>query len=124
DVALGDVRLGLVVVVVADEVVDGVAREEAAELLVELGGQRLVVGQYERRLVELGDHVGTGKGLARARRAEQGLARPAVAEALDELADGLRLVAGGLELADQFKLGGHDDPCAGWTEYFGLGVLL
>ena len=53
DVALRDVGLGLVVVVVADEVVDGVVREEALELLVELGGERLVVGQDERRLAEL-----------------------------------------------------------------------
>ena len=53
DVALRDVRLGLVVVVVADEVVDGVVREEALELLVELGGERLVVGEDERRLAEL-----------------------------------------------------------------------
>ena len=43
DVPLRDVRLGLVVVVVADEVADGVVREEALELLVELGGERLVV---------------------------------------------------------------------------------
>ena len=31
----------------------------------------------------------------------------AVAEALDELLDGLRLVAGRLELADELELGGH-----------------
>ena len=59
DVALRDVGFGLVVVVIADEIVDGVAREEAAELLVELGGQRLVVGQHQRRLAELGDDVGS-----------------------------------------------------------------
>ena len=44
----GQVRLGLVVVEVADEVLDGVVREELAELGVELGGERLVVGQHER----------------------------------------------------------------------------
>jgi hypothetical protein len=42
DVALGDVRFGLVVVVVADEVVDGVVGEELLELGVELGGQVLL----------------------------------------------------------------------------------
>ncbi len=52
DVALRDVRFGLVVVVVADEVVDGVVREEALELLVELGRERLVVREDERRLAE------------------------------------------------------------------------
>ena len=103
DVALRDVGFGLVVVVVADEVVDGVAREEAAELLVELGGQRLVVRQDQRRLAELGDDVGRGEGLAGAGGAQQRLAGPAVAEALDELGDGLRLIAGGLELADELR---------------------
>ncbi len=50
-VAPRQVRLGLVVVEVADEVLDRVVREELAELGVELGGQRLVVGQHEGRLV-------------------------------------------------------------------------
>ena len=45
DVALRDVRLRLVVVVVADEVVDGVVREEARlSSFVELGGEGFVVG--------------------------------------------------------------------------------
>ena len=61
DVALRDVGFGLVVVVIADEVVDGVAREEAAELLVELGRQRLVVGQDQRRLADLRDDVAAVK---------------------------------------------------------------
>ena len=41
-VRLGDVGLGLVVVVVGDEVLDRVLREERLELAVQLGGQRLV----------------------------------------------------------------------------------
>ena len=49
DVALRDVRLGLVVVVVADEIVDRVVREEFLELAIELSGQRLVVRQDQRR---------------------------------------------------------------------------
>ena len=57
DVALRDVRLGLVVVVIADEVVDGVSREEAFELLVQLGGERLVVREDEGRLIERRDDV-------------------------------------------------------------------
>ena len=49
EVGLRDVRLGLVVVVVGDEVLDGVVREELPELVAELGGERLVVGDHERR---------------------------------------------------------------------------
>ena len=50
-VAARQVRLGLVVVEVADEVLDRVLREELAELGVELRGERLVVGEDQRRPV-------------------------------------------------------------------------
>ena len=53
----GQVRLGLVVVEVAHEVLDRVVREELAELGVELGGERLVVGQDEGRLLVPRDGV-------------------------------------------------------------------
>ena len=42
-----DVGLGLVVVVVGDEVLDRVVGEEVLELAVELGGERLVGGEDE-----------------------------------------------------------------------------
>ena len=45
-VGLRDVRLRLVVVVVRDEVLDRVRREELAELVAELSGQRLVVRDH------------------------------------------------------------------------------
>ena len=54
DVALGDVGFGLVVVVIADEVADGVVREELLELGVELGGERLVVRHHQRRACRTG----------------------------------------------------------------------
>jgi hypothetical protein len=57
-VALGNVGLGLVVVVVGDEVLDGVCREEGAELLVELRGERLVVRKDERGPVDRLDDLG------------------------------------------------------------------
>ncbi len=65
-VAAGQVRLGLVVVEVADEVLDRVVREELAELGVELRGERLVVGEDQRRPVDLLDRPGEGRRLARA----------------------------------------------------------
>ena len=51
DVGVGarHVGLGLVVVVVGDEVLDRVVGEEALELAVELGGQRLVGREDQRR---------------------------------------------------------------------------
>ena len=51
EVLARDVRLGLVVVVVGDEVLDRVAREVRPELVAQLGGERLVVRDHERRLL-------------------------------------------------------------------------
>ena len=47
------VGFGLVVVVIGDEVFDGVVREEALELAVELRCQRLVRREDERRALRL-----------------------------------------------------------------------
>ena len=52
-VARRDVRFGLVVVVVADEVLDGVVGEEVVHLAVELRGERLVGREDERRLLRV-----------------------------------------------------------------------
>ena len=93
EVALRDVGLGLVVVVVADEVLDRVLREELAELAVELRRERLVRREDDRRPADLGDHVGHREGLAGAGDAEQRLERQAVADALDQALDRGRLVA-------------------------------
>ena len=48
----GNVGLRLVVVVVADEVLDRVLGKEPAELLEELRGERLVVDHHQRRPVD------------------------------------------------------------------------
>ena len=74
EVGLRDVRLGLVVVVVGDEVLDRVLGEELAELVAELRGERLVVGDHERRALELLHHPGHRRRLAGAGRAEERLA--------------------------------------------------
>jgi hypothetical protein len=93
EVARGHVGLGLVVVVVRNEVLDRVLREELAELGIELRGERLVGGENERRTPEAGDDVGHRVGLARAGDAEQRLESEPVADALRELLDRLGLVA-------------------------------
>jgi len=53
----GDVGLGLVVVIVADEKLHPVARKEPLELAVELRGKRLVVRHHEDGLAGPGDDV-------------------------------------------------------------------
>ena len=80
DVGLGDVGLGLVVVVVGDEVLDRVRGEELLELVAELRGERLVVADHERRAADLLDDPGHRRGLARSRRAEQRLVALACVE--------------------------------------------
>ena len=91
-----DVGLRLVIIEVADEIFDGVVREKALELGVKLRGERLVVRNDQRGLVHVLDDVGHGEGLARAGHAEQRLVLRAGQNALGQLRNRLRLVAGGL----------------------------
>ena len=98
-----DVGLGLVVVVVADEVLDGVVGEELAQLAAELGGERLVVGDQQRRALELLDHGGHREGLAGAGGAEQRLEAVAGEQALDQRVTRLRLVGRRLVLAGEYE---------------------
>ncbi len=96
-VAGGDVRLGLVVVVVADEVLHPVVREELAHLLGELGGERLVGGEDQRGPLGGLDRPGDGGALAGTGDAEQRLEAVAALDALGELRDRVGLIAGRLE---------------------------
>ncbi len=109
EVVARNVGLRLVVVVVADEVRDGVMGEEVAELRVELGSQRLVVGQDEGRPLCLLDNVGDGERLARARRAQQRLELVAAIHPGHQPFDGHRLVARCREVRYQLKVR-HSTP--------------
>ncbi len=93
-VARGHVGLGLVVVVVGDEVFHGIVREKFAELGIQLRGQGLVRRHHEGRPAQSGDDVGHGVGLARAGHAQQGLETHAGFDAIHQPFDGGRLVAG------------------------------
>ena len=92
-VRLGDVGLGLVVVVVGDEVLDGVARQQLAELGRELGGERLVRLEHERGALQLFDQPSRGRALTRTRRTHEDDILFAVSDARSQLFDGLGLVA-------------------------------
>ena len=83
----GDVRLGLVVVVVGDEVLDPVVGEELPELVGQLGGQRLVGREHERGPLHLLDRPGDGGALAGAGDAEQRLEPVAPLDALGQRRD-------------------------------------
>ncbi len=108
EVAGGDVGFGLVVVVVGDEVLDGVVGEEGFELVVELGGEGLVVREDEGGALDLLDDLGHGEGLAGAGDAEEDLIFFAGGEAGDELGDGAGLVALGLVGGGELEV--HSSP--------------
>jgi hypothetical protein len=83
--------------------VDGGRGEELLELAVELGRERLVVRDDERRPLHLGDDVGHGEGLARPGDPEEHLGAIPTPQRLGELDDRARLIAGRLELAPQVE---------------------
>ena len=85
----------LVVVVVGNEVLDGVFREELAHLGIQLRRERLVRREHHGRTAELRNHVGHRVGLARPGDAEERLESQPVVHPFDQLFDRLRLVAGG-----------------------------
>ena len=124
DVGVGPrhVGLGLVVVVIGNEILDRVVREERLHLAVELGRQGLVGGQHQGRALHPFDHVGHGEGLARPGDAEQHLVALATVQPVGQGGDGLGLVAGGDELGHQGErpaafhgraLAGDEDGAAG-----------
>ena len=92
-IGLGDVGLGLVVVVVAHEVDHGAVGEQVAHLARDLGRKRLVGLDDERGAVERLDGLRHGEGLAGARDAHERLVAQPGADAVAELLDGLGLVA-------------------------------
>src|SRR5919198_4374406 len=112
DIGVGrrDVRLGLVVVVVRDEVLDRVMRQEALELSVELSRERLVVREHERGPAVMLDDVGHRHRLAGPGYAEERLEAVALLEPTSELGDCLWLVAGGLEWRLEVESGGRHGP--------------
>ena len=81
-VRVGDIGLRLVVVVVGHKVLHGVFREKFPELLAQLGGQCLIVGQHQCGTLHLLDDLGHGVGLAGAGNALEHLLPQAVFHAL------------------------------------------
>ena len=116
-VGLGDVRLGLVVVVVGDEVADRVVRHQLAEFGAQLRGQRLVRLDDQRGTLQALDQPGRGGRLAGAGGAHEHHVVLAVLDARGQFLDGLRLVARRLirrlddeRLIDTFDIEPHIRP--------------
>ena len=110
-VRLRDVRLGLVVVVVGDEVLHRVVRQQLAELVGQLRGQRLVRRHHQGRALQPLDQPGGRGGLAGAGGAEQhdvAARRPGCALSRSSIAAGWSPEGG--EVADDLEDAlGRDD---------------
>ena len=109
----GDVGFGLIVVVIADEILHRVVREKPLELVVKLRGQGFVVGDDERGFPHLRDDVRHRERLAGTGDAQEDL----VVLALFELAhDGvyrLGLIARGGEFRVQFEAAHEGSSASG-----------
>ena len=119
------VGFGLVVVVVADEVLDGVVGKEAPELLEQLRGERLVVRHHQRRPVHARDDLRHGVGLARAGDAEQHLMLVAAVQPVDQLGHGMDLIAAKLEVGCEVEVigdGRHGCVCRSTPSYLGFRI--
>ena len=90
--------------VLGHKVFHRVLGEELLELAVKLPGKRFIVRYYQSGDIQLSDHIRHGEGLARARDAQQGPALVALPEALYQLFNRLRLVAGGLVVAYELEM--------------------
>src|SRR5512143_2813481 len=110
-VRVGNVRLGLVVVVVGEEILDGVFGEEGFELGVQLRGERLVRGDHQRGPVDGGDDAGHRVRLPRPGDAEKDLPRKTVVKPLGEFADRPRLVPRRGKRRSQLKRWTQVTPC-------------
>ena len=67
DVTLWNVRLRLIIIIIAYKVSHGVFRKEALKLAVKLGGQGFIVGHNQGGLPQCCNYVCHGKSLTRSR---------------------------------------------------------
>src|SRR5438445_10798007 len=93
-VGRGDVGLGLVVVVVANEVLDGVVREALLDFVGELRAQGLVGSYHQGRSLDPFGHVSDRERLPRPRGTQEGNVLLTSGNGADELFYRLRLIPG------------------------------
>ena len=95
DISVGarNVRFRLIVIEVADEILDRVARKELFELRVKLRRERFVVRDDKRRPVQLANDICGRESLSRARDPQQRLMAIPRLDRLQQLRDRLRLIA-------------------------------
>ena len=80
-VGLGNIGLGLVVIVIGNEIFHRVIREEGLQLAGQLRRERFVVGDDQSRLTHLVDNLGNSVGFARTGSAQEHLRTQALLHA-------------------------------------------
>ncbi len=105
-IASWDVGFRLIIIVIRDEILHCIFREEFGILGVKLGCQCFVVGHHQGGQLQLLDHVGNCESLACASGTEQNLVMVAFVDTFHELTDGFRLVASGFVRSVEFEF--HD----------------
>ena len=95
-VGSGNICLGLVVIVIAGEILDGVIGEKFFKLTAKLCGKCFVVCKHEGGTVDLFDNIGHGKGFSRAGNSQKHLLLISLFKTVYQLFDRLRLVSRGL----------------------------
>ncbi len=102
-ICLWDVGLGLVVVIVTDEVFDGVMGEKVFQFAKQLCSQGLVGGNDQGGFLSTCYDVSHGEGLARPGDTEQDLVSQSFFDALRKGLDGMGLIPTGFKICNQFK---------------------
>ena len=94
----------LIIVVVVDEIFNGVFREKTLKLTVELSGQRFVVAQYQSRFIDCLNHIGDGKSFARTGYPQQCLIGNPLTQPFHQSPNSFGLVARRLKLRCELKI--------------------
>ena len=92
-IARSDVSFWLVIIKIADEIMNFVVGEKLFEFAEQLGSESFVVRQNQRRHVPLSDNIRHCKSFTATRHAEQHLLALAVVQTIQQLGDRLRLIA-------------------------------
>ena len=106
-IGLRHVRLRLVVVVVRDEILHRIIRQQLAQLIRQLRRQSFILHEHQSRTLHCLNQPGCGRGLTGTGSAHQHNVLLTVLHTLGELGDSLRLITGRLEGADYFKGGNN-----------------
>ena len=105
DISVGsrNIGLGLVIIVVGDEILNRIVGKQLAKFAEQLRRQGLVRGHDQGRPLHPGHNLGHGKGLARPGDAEQDLFAHPGLDIRRQTLNGRRLITGRSEVRNNFK---------------------